>query len=228
MHPFTNRSEAGRVLAPLLSTYAHRDDVVVLGLPRGGVPVAFEIAQYLGATLDVLIVRKLGAPLQPEFALGAIASGGVVVMNPHAHSWIDRAAIKQAIIDQRIEIERREKTYRSGRAPAIIYGRVAILVDDGAATGSSMLAAVRAARRLGAKEIVVAVPVASEDAYRSLRREASHVVCIKTPEGFAAVGQYYLDFGQTTDDEVIELLTRASAPKVASPQPRSQPSHQLR
>jgi putative phosphoribosyl transferase len=226
MDRFENRAAAGRALAPLLSSYVERPDVLVLGVPRGGLPVAFEVAQFLKAPLDVLIVRKLGAPRQPEFALGAIASGGIVVTNPHLHSLLDYTGLKGSIIEQHFEVERREKLYRGDRGALDVRGRAAILVDDGAATGSSMLAAVRAVRRLGAKEVVVALPVASPEAYRSLLHEADDILCVNTPKGFSAVGQWYADFTQTTDEEVIDLMARAAQSwPLTSQQPRGTNVH---
>ncbi len=205
---FADRREAGRLLARRLKVYAHRDDVVVLGLPRGGVPVAFEVASALHAPLDVFVVRKLGFPGHAEFAMGAIASGGVRVLNEEispaympSTDVIDRIAQAEAL-----ELERREHAYRNGRPPVPIEGRVAILVDDGLATGSTMRAAVAAARRSKPARIVVAVPVGSVDARDALAAVADEMVCLRTPDPFSAVGLWYVDFGQTTDEEVRELL----------------------
>lgn len=210
MTQFTNRAAAGRELASLLQHFKERPDVLVLGLPRGGVPVAYEISEALHAPLDVMVVRKLGAPGQPELAVGAIASGGVTVINEGVLAWFrDPEAIERAETAERVELERREKAYRGARSPLNAKDRVVILVDDGAATGATMLAAVRAARKLDAKKVVVALPVASTDAYRMLAEEADEVICVSTPLSFFAVGQWYEEFTQTTDEEVTRLLTRA-------------------
>lgn len=211
MRMFANRAAAGRELAALLQRYGERSDVLVLGLPRGGVPVAFEVARVLHVPLDVMIVRKLGAPGQPELAIGAIASGGVTVINENVLAWFrDPEAIERAESMQRVELERREKAYRGTRPPLSAKDHVVILIDDGAATGASMLAAVRAARKLHAKKVIVALPVASTEAHQSLTEEADEVVCLGTPMSFYAVGQWYADFAQTSDAEVTELLARSS------------------
>jgi putative phosphoribosyl transferase len=210
MKQFTNRATAGRQLAELLEEYKGLPDVLVLGLPRGGVPVAFEVAQALHVPLDVMVVRKLGAPGQPELAIGAVASGGVRVINEDLLAWFrDPKAIERAESAERVELERRERAYRGARAPLTAKDRVVILVDDGAATGASMLAAVRAARKMSAKKVVVALPVASADAHRMLSEEADEVICANTPPSFYAVGQWYVDFAQTTDADVTDLLARA-------------------
>ncbi|MEQ1582251.1 MAG: phosphoribosyltransferase [Steroidobacteraceae bacterium] len=206
MH-FKDRSAAGYALATRLTEYQGLPDVVVLGLPRGGVPVAFEVAQVLRAPLDVLIVRKIGAPGQPEFALGAIASGGVFVLNDDVPaSLVDTAEVASTVEAERRELERRDRLYRAGKTPLALAAKRLVLVDDGAATGSSMLAAVRAARQLGAGQVIVALPVASPDAAHKLSREADRVVCLGTPASFVAVGQWYEDFPQVTDAEVRALL----------------------
>ena len=207
MEAFADRAAAGRQLAPYLQQYRGRTDVLVLGLPRGGVPVAVEVAKFLDAPLDVMIVRKLGAPHQQEVALGAIASGGIMVTNEGALHWsADSPTMAEIVAEERKELQRRELAYRAGRPSLAISNRIVILVDDGAATGSSMLAAVRAARKMGAGKIVVALPVASMDACDMLRDEADEIVCLSTPPSFAAVGSWYMDFSQTTDSEVIDLL----------------------
>jgi putative phosphoribosyl transferase len=208
---FHDRVEAGRELAERLQHYAHRRDVLVLGLPRGGVPVAFEVAQALDAPLDVFLVRKLGVPGHEELAMGAIASGGVRVLNPEvvAHLAIPAQAIEQVAVREQQEMERRERLYRDGRAPPAIEGRTVILVDDGLATGSTMRAGVAALRRLNPARIVAAVPVAAPEVCEQLSGEADEMVCARTPEPFYAVGLWYEDFGQTSDDEVRELLARA-------------------
>lgn len=209
---FPNRAEAGRRLAEKLDKYAGRDNVIVLGLPRGGVPVAYEVAQRLGAPLDVFIVRKLGVPGFEELALGAIASGGVRVLNddvvralPNANELIESVTTKEME-----ELERREQRYRDGRPAPEPRGRTVILVDDGLATGATMRAAVAALRQRGAAKIVVAVPVGAADTCREFEAEVDETVCAIASEWFQAVGQYYEDFSQITDEEVRELLTRAA------------------
>lgn len=208
---FRNRSDAGRLLAGQLTPYAYRPDVKVLALPRGGVPVAFEVASRLHAPLDVWLVRKLGAPSIPELAIGAIASGGVETISADA---VRRLSVTQEQLDaitarERQELERRESLYRGNQAPVSIHGQTAILVDDGIATGASMHAAITSLRRLEAEAIVVAVPVASPDACAALEREADRVVCLSQPSNLNSVGEWYEDFSQTTDDEVRSLLERA-------------------
>ena len=209
---FPNRTEAGRLLAEKLAKYADRDDVIVLGLPRGGVPVAFEVAQRLGAQLDVFIVRKLGVPGFEELAAGAIASGGVRVLNedvtraiPHADEMIEAVTVRETA-----ELERREQIYREGRPSTELRNRVVILVDDGLATGASMRAAIKALRQQGAAKIVVAVPVGPPDTCREIEQEADETICLSTPPFFQAVGQYYEDFSQTSDEDVRELLSHAA------------------
>jgi putative phosphoribosyl transferase len=209
---FANRTEAGRLLVEKLVKYAGRDDVIVLGLPRGGVPVAFEVAHRLGAPLDVFIVRKLGVPGFEELAAGAIASGGVRVLNedvmrsiPHADEAIDAVTIRETA-----ELERREQIYREGRTAPQLRDRIVILVDDGLATGATMRAAIEALRQSGAAKIVVAVPVGPQDTCRELEEEADETICLSTPEFFQAVGQYYEDFSQTSDEDVRELLSHAA------------------
>jgi putative phosphoribosyl transferase len=209
---FANRTEAGRLLVEKLVKYAGRADVIVLGLPRGGVPVAYEVAKRLRAPLDVFIVRKLGVPGFEELAAGAIASGGVRVLNedvmraiPHADEAIDAVTARETA-----ELERREQIYREGRPPPELRNRIAILVDDGLATGASMRAAVKALRQSGAAKIVVAVPVGPPDTCRELEEEADETICLSTPEFFQAVGQYYEDFSQTSDEDVRELLNQAA------------------
>lgn len=211
---FYDRAAAGRSLAALLAPYRGREDVLVLGLARGGVPVAAEVADTLRAPLDVMIVRKLGAPGQPELALGAVASGGVIVINENVLSSFEDSpavAVAAVIARERAEIKRREALYRNDRLQLEIHDRTIILVDDGAATGASMGAAVRATRKLGAKRIVVALPVASADAASRLRVEADEVACILTPDIFRSVGEWYERFEQTSDSEVSTLLARARA-----------------
>src|SRR5436309_4086154 len=209
---FANRTEGGRLLAEKLARYSNRDDVIVLGLPRGGVPVAYEVARRLGAPLDVFIVRKLGVPGFEELAAGAIASGGVRVLNedvmraiPYADEAIEAVTAKEAA-----ELERRVQIYREGRPPPEFHDRILILVDDGLATGATMRAAVKALRQSGAAKIVVAVPVGPPDTCRELEQEADEMICLSTPEFFQAVGQYYEDFSQTSDEDVRELLASAA------------------
>jgi putative phosphoribosyl transferase len=209
---FPNRAEAGRQLAEKLDKYAGRDDVIVLGLPRGGVPVAYEVAKRLGVPLDVFIVRKLGVPGFEELALGAIASGGVRVLNddvvralPNAQELIESVTAKEMA-----ELERREQSYRDGRPAPELRGRTVILVDDGLATGATMRAAVKALRERGAAKIVVAVPVGAADTCREFEHEVDETVCGISSEWFQAVGQYYDDFSQTSDEEVRQLLARAA------------------
>jgi predicted phosphoribosyltransferase len=205
---FADRREAGATLAGLLSHYAGRSDVVVLALPRGGVPVAFEVAEALEAPLDIFLVRKLGMPGHPEFAMGAIASGGVRVMSDDVVRLygVTTEAIEAVAGAEQRELERREREYRQDHAPVEVAGKVAILVDDGLATGSTMKAAVQALRAQQPSRIVVAVPVGAPSTCDEFRRIADDVVCAPTPEPFSAVGLWYQDFSQTTDDEVRTLL----------------------
>jgi predicted phosphoribosyltransferase len=207
---FHNRTDAGRRLAEKLAAYANRPGVLVLALPRGGVPVGFEVARELGAPLDVFLVRKLGVPGYEELAMGAVATGSVRVLNDEivrglgiSEHEIDAAAARELQ-----ELARRERLYRGDRPPPDIAGRTVILVDDGLATGATMRAAIAAVRQQQPARIVVAVPTASPDTCEALKAEADHVVCAMTPEPFLAVGHWYEDFTQTTDDEVRELLAR--------------------
>ena len=206
--PFYDRAEAGQVLAKGLVQYADDPDVLVLGLPRGGVAVAAEVARALRAPLDVFVVRKLGVPGHEELAMGAIASGNVRVLNDDVVRAlrIPPDVIARVAAEEQMELERREQLYRDGRAAADVHGRTAILVDDGLATGASMSAAVAALRQLGPKRIVVAVPVAAASACEAFRAKVDEVVCAMTPESFQAVGIWYNDFSQTTDDEVRALM----------------------
>jgi len=210
---FRDRADAGRLLAERLSHYAGRDDVLVLGLPRGGVPVAAEVARALGAPLDVFLVRKLGLPGQEELAMGAIASGGARVLN---EELVETLGIPEALIDavaarEEEELGRRERLYRGERPPPEVEGKTIILVDDGLATGSSMRAAVAALRRLHPARIVVAVPTAPVSTCEELRPEVDELVCARTPQPFYAVGIWYENFNQTTDEEVRRLLAEAAA-----------------
>lgn len=210
---YSDRADAGRALAKALARLRAAPDVIVLGLPRGGVPVAYEVAAALGLPLDVLVVRKLGLPQQPELAMGAIASGGALVVNDAVVRYLaGRAEAFEAVrAREQAELERRERDYRGARPPLQVSGLTAILVDDGLATGATMEAAVRALQSLGAHRVVVAVPVASVEARERIEAVADEVVCLATPEFFSAVGQWYADFGQTDDEEVRELLARAGA-----------------
>ena len=213
---FQDRSEAGQTLARRLKSVIIDSDTLVLALPRGGVPVGFEIAQTLHVDLDVFLVRKLGVPGQEELAMGAIASGGVRVLN---EPLIQHLGVSQSIIDrvtarEQYEIERRERLYREGRSALPIENRTAILVDDGLATGATMLAAARAVRAKKPKRIIVAVPVASRDACEEFRRQVDDVICAEIPEPFYSVGTWYEDFSQTSDAEVRQLLERAAHQRV--------------
>jgi putative phosphoribosyl transferase len=209
---FPNRAEAGRQLAEKLEKYAGGDDVIVLGLPRGGVPVAYEVTKRLRAPLDVFIVRKLGVPGFEELAAGAIASGGVRVLNQDVVRAIPyaEAAIEAVTARETAELQRREQIYREGRPAPELRDKIVILVDDGLATGATMRAAVKALRQYGAAKIVMAAPVAPPDTCEELAQEADEAICLRTPPFFQAVGQYYEDFSQTSDDDVRELLTRAA------------------
>jgi putative phosphoribosyl transferase len=210
---FRDRTDAGRLLAARLEEYAGKPDVIVLALPRGGVPVAYEVARALHAPMDVFVVRKLGIPGQEELAMGAVATGGVRVLNDQV---VRGLGIPDYVIDAVVnwetkELKRRERVYRGDRPPPDVRGKTVILVDDGLATGSTMLAAVRALRQQGPARIVVAVPVASPDTCELVKAHVDEVVCAATPEPFYAVGLWYRDFSQTTDEEVRELLQRSAA-----------------
>ena len=207
---FRDRREAGRLLAAKLTGYANRPDVIVLALPRGGVPVADEVARALGAPLDVFVVRKLGVPGSEELAMGAVATGGVRVLNDQL---VNRLGIPDHLIDavavrEGQELARRERLYRGGRPLLDVRDRTVILVDDGLATGATMHAAIAALRQLHPARIVVAVPTASPETCEEMRAEVDDVICAITPEPFQAVGRWYQDFAQTTDEEVQDLLTR--------------------
>jgi predicted phosphoribosyltransferase len=212
---FHNRADAGRHLVAPLEHYANRPDVIVLALPRGGVPVAYEVARALGVPLDVFLVRKLGLPGHPELAMGAIASGGVRVLNPDV---VDMLHVPPQVIDrvaqhEQRELERREREYRDGRPSPDVRGKTIILIDDGLATGATMRAAAQALRQLGPAKIVIAVPVAAASTCQEFEREVDEIVCAITPEPFHAVGLWYEDFAQTTDAEVRELLEAAREPR---------------
>lgn len=213
--PYADRRDAGRELAERLAEgFAGRDDVVVLALPRGGVPVAYEVARALNAPLDVFLVRKLGLPGYPELAMGAIASGGVRVLNDDVVSWyrVSQGEIDRVADQEQAELERRERAYRDRQSVLPVAGKVVILVDDGLATGSTMKAAVQAVRAHGPARIIVAVPVGSPATCREFESVADEIVCARTPERFNAVGQWYRDFSQTSDDEVRGLLQNNPQP----------------
>jgi predicted phosphoribosyltransferase len=211
LQQYADREAAGLDLAARLGHYAGRDDVVVLALPRGGVPVAYQIALALDVPLDVFLVRKLGVPSHDELAMGAIASGGVRVLNDDVVRWygITSRTIDEVAAREQIELERREREYREGRASLELQGRTVILVDDGLATGSTMKAAIQAVAAHIPARTVVAVPVGAPETCRELARLSDEVVCARTPEPFSAVGLWYRDFSQTTDEEVRELLRRS-------------------
>ncbi|MBD2296030.1 phosphoribosyltransferase [Anabaena sphaerica FACHB-251] len=205
---FRNRTEAGQMLAQHLTAYANRENVLVLGLPRGGVPVAFEVAKALNAPLDVCIVRKLGVPGQKELAMGAIASGGIGVLNYDVISTlgIDKEAVQVVAAEELQELQRRERTYRSNAPPLNVKDKTVILIDDGIATGSTIRAAIAILKKHQPTTIVVAVPVAPASTYEELQSEVDEIVCLQTPELLSAIGLWYEDFSQTTDEEVQEIL----------------------
>ena len=216
MKIFTNREQAGRELARRLHREVNCKDAIVLALPRGGVPVGYAVAEALRLPLDVLVVRKLGAPAQPELAMGAIASGNVIVLNDDIMHMINDSQSRgsQSLIEEvsrieREELLRRERTYRGDLPPLDVAGRTVILVDDGAATGATMRAAVRALQQQHATQVVVALPTASVEAFHMLKQDADQVVCLQIPELFYSVGEWYQEFAQTTDQQVVDLLTRA-------------------
>lgn len=206
---FTDRQEAGRVLAERLAHLQGHEDLLVLALPRGGVAVGFEVARALHAELDVFIVRKLGYPGHEEYAMGAIASGGVRVMNILPGSGVTEREVNAVVVREQAELARRERLYRGSRPPVAIAGRTVIVVDDGLATGATMRAAVAAIRKMEPARLIVAVPVGAPETCEQLRGEADEVVCAATPEPFQAVGLWYRDFPQSTDDEVKHLLEEA-------------------
>jgi len=210
---FQDRFEAGKLLASKLCRFANRSDTAVLALPRGGVPVGFEVAKALHGPLDVFVVRKLGVPGHEELAMGAIASGGICVLNEDVvrAAGIPNEAINTVAADEERELERREHVYREGRPAVAVQGRTVILVDDGLATGSSMRVAVMALKRKKPAQIVVAVPVAAPETCAEMESEVDQVICVVTPEPFRSVGEWYRDFSQTSDEEVRDLLRRAGA-----------------
>jgi putative phosphoribosyl transferase len=210
---FTDRRHAGRVLASRLTKYAGRDDVIVLALPRGGVPVAYEVASTLGAPMDVFLVRKLGTPGHRELAMGAIASGGVRVVNEDVVQWygISESAIDRIAREEQEELERRERAYRDQRPAPDLTNKIVVLIDDGLATGSTMRAAAHAVRARRPARVVIAVPVGAPQTCAELAAVADEMICARMPEPFSAVGQWYLNFDQTDDEEVRELLQKSSA-----------------
>ncbi len=208
---FANRAQAGRELGEALAAHRLAPPLLVLGLPRGGVPVAFEVARRLSAPLDVLIVRKVGMPGQPELAIGAIAAGGVRVRNRLLPPQVvEDATFRRLAARELVELRRRERVYRSGRAPLQLKGAHVVLVDDGLATGATMLAAIEAARHRGARRVAVAVPVASREAGNLVRAVADEVVILLTPPWLGSIGEFYEDFAQLEDAEVIRLLNEAA------------------
>jgi putative phosphoribosyl transferase len=209
---FADRQDAGRQLADLLETKIGGEDVVVLALPRGGVPVAHEVSSRLGAPLDILLVRKLGVPWQPELAFGAIATGGVVVVNEdHVRALgLGEDVVSDIIERERLELERRERLYRDDHSPVEIAGKTVVVVDDGIATGSTVRAALESLAERGAARRIVACPVAAAETVSGLEDEADEVVCLRTPVQFAAVGAWYDDFAPVSDSEVKQLLVQAA------------------
>jgi putative phosphoribosyl transferase len=209
---FVDRRDAGRVLALRLAKYANRDDVIVLALPRGGVPVAYEVAAALGAPMDVFLVRKLGTPGHRELAMGAIASGGVRVLNEDVVRWygIPESAIERVAREEEQELQRRERAYRDDLPAPDLANRTVILIDDGLATGSTMRAAAQAMRLHHPSRVVIAVPVGAPQTCTELAAVADEVICARMPEPFSAVGQWYLNFNQTDDEEVRDLLQKST------------------
>ncbi|MEV6366061.1 phosphoribosyltransferase family protein [Micromonospora musae] len=207
MTTYRDRAEAGRILADELTGLAGEAGVIVLGLVRGGVPVAQVVAERIGAPLDVLVIRKLGMPWAREVAFGALGPGGVQVLNEHVANRLSEDDIADTNRREQAELERRDELYRAGRSPLDLTGRTAVIVDDGLATGATARAAVEVARRLGARRVVVAIPVGSREAKETLSAEADQVVCVQCPPEFIAVSAYYDDFHEVDDDEVVQALT---------------------
>lgn len=219
MHLFTDRRAAGRELALALERLPIRAPAMVLGLPRGGVPVAEEVARVLHTALDVIVVRKIGLPAQPELAIGAIAAGGIVVQEPRTLPFaaISSSEFEELLQRERLELARREQLYRRGKGPLRLAGTTAVLIDDGIATGATMIAATAAARAANADSIIVAAPVASSEAARRLSGKADELVILQTPAMFFAVGEWYEQFAQTTDEEVLACLRRAASRQQGNP-----------
>ncbi len=226
MQPFEDRRHAGHALAEALAEYAGRADLIVLALPRGGVPIGYEVATRLDVELDILLVRKLGMPGHEEFAIGAIASGGIRVLNEEVlrHHPIPEPVLQRIEARERIELLRREQAYRGGRPPLDVTDKTVILVDDGLATGTTMRAAVVGLRMLRPASIVVAVPVAGTASCRELGAIADRVICVHTPEPFGAVGLWYQDFTQTTDKEVRRLLALVAGGSQPPPSREERPA----
>lgn len=224
MYHFVDRTEAGRMLGEALSDYAGRTDVLVLALPRGGVPVAYEIARELAAPLDVWLVRKLGVPGQEELAMGAVAGADTLVLNQEIIKLlnIDEASIDAAVAAERTELERRNKLYRRGMPAPDVQGKTIILVDDGLATGATMRAAIVSLRDAGAARIVVAVPVGTILACKKIRQEADEFMCLYTPEPFFGVGQWYDNFMQIPDEEVLALLGQKTTHRRTTKAPKGE------
>lgn len=224
---FRNRFQAGRLLARRLGALARRSDVIVLALPRGGVPIGFVIARALEVPLDIILVRKLGLPDQPEYAIGAVAGEGPCVLKTDeiALFGVSAEAIEALVAREQLEIARREALYRAGRPAPHLHDKVAILVDDGIATGSTMRLAVRLVRGAHAAKIIVAVPVAAKDTFEELAHEVDLLICLRTPQPFFSVGQWYADFEQTSDEEVTRLLGMARRKAMRNRDRRTQASH---
>ena len=219
---YKDRIDAGRQLATRLSNYTNRHDVLILALPRGGVPVAYEVAKALRAPLDIFLVRKLGVPGHEELAMGAISTGGVRVLNDDVVNYlgIPGEVIDAVAADELKELERRERAYRGDRPEPDVHGKTVILIDDGLATGSTMRAAAAALRQKNPARLIVAVPVSASQTCDEYRMGVDEIICAKTPEPFLGVGQWYLDFSQTTDEEVRQLLARAEALNVSETEDR--------
>lgn len=219
---FRDRRDAGKQLGKALMQFAEQPDLTVLGLPRGGVPVAYEIARTLNASLDVFVVRKLGVPTHEELAMGAIASGGTLIINRNIVDafGIDESRLKQVVQRELIELTRREKAYRGEREPLVVKGHRVILVDDGLATGASMRAAIAALKKLRPARLIVAVPTGPRDVCRQIGGEVDEIVCMTQPEPYDSVGAWYSDFSQTDDEEVRELLSSAQIQFMRSHQPK--------